>query len=103
MFVDARYVGSHMILELDDFVIDAFLSLLQDPSPSSFGRPEYLAFLESLGFGPFQSIPNMSLSHRLVRYFHHTGTFHLSTCEMGVLPFDWSAILGICFGGRIPP
>uniref|UniRef100_A0A2N9H115 Aminotransferase-like plant mobile domain-containing protein n=1 Tax=Fagus sylvatica TaxID=28930 RepID=A0A2N9H115_FAGSY len=69
------------------------------PSPSSFGRPEYPAFLESLGFGTFQSIPNMSLSHRLVRYFHHTGTFHLSTCEMGVLPFDWSAILGICFGG----
>uniref|UniRef100_A0A2N9HDV8 Aminotransferase-like plant mobile domain-containing protein n=1 Tax=Fagus sylvatica TaxID=28930 RepID=A0A2N9HDV8_FAGSY len=37
------------------------------------------------------------------RFFHHTGTFHLSTCEMGVLPVDWSAILGIRFGGRIPP
>jgi hypothetical protein len=37
------------------------------------------------------------------RFFHHTGTIHLSTCEMGVLPVDWSAILGIRFGGRIPP
>ncbi len=37
------------------------------------------------------------------RFFHHTGTFHLSTCEMGVLLVDWSAILGICFGGRVPP
>uniref|UniRef100_A0A2N9HF57 Aminotransferase-like plant mobile domain-containing protein n=1 Tax=Fagus sylvatica TaxID=28930 RepID=A0A2N9HF57_FAGSY len=33
----------------------------------------------------------------------HTGTFHLSTCEMAVLPVDWSAILGIRFGGRAPP
>uniref|UniRef100_A0A2N9EUV3 Aminotransferase-like plant mobile domain-containing protein n=1 Tax=Fagus sylvatica TaxID=28930 RepID=A0A2N9EUV3_FAGSY len=31
------------------------------------------------------------------------GTFHLSTCEMGVLLMDWSAILGIPFGGRAPP
>jgi hypothetical protein len=37
------------------------------------------------------------------RFFHHTGTFHLSTCEMGVLPVDWSAVLGIRFGGRVPP
>uniref|UniRef100_A0A2N9H1E0 Aminotransferase-like plant mobile domain-containing protein n=1 Tax=Fagus sylvatica TaxID=28930 RepID=A0A2N9H1E0_FAGSY len=37
------------------------------------------------------------------RFFHHTGTFHLSTCEMAVLPVDWSAILGIRFGGRAPP
>ena len=37
------------------------------------------------------------------RFFHHAGTFHFSTCEMGVLPVDWSAILGIRFGGRIPP
>ena len=36
------------------------------------------------------------------RFFHHTGTFHLSTCEMKVLPVDWSAILGICFKGRVP-
>ena len=38
----------------------------------------------------------------LERFFHHTATFHLSTCEMGVLPVDWSAILGIRFGGRVP-
>ena len=37
------------------------------------------------------------------RFFHHTRTFHHSTYEMGVLPIDWSAILGIRFGGRIPP
>ena len=37
------------------------------------------------------------------RFFHHTGTFHLSTCEMGVLPVDWSAILGIRIEGRVPP
>ena len=37
------------------------------------------------------------------RFFHHTGTFYLSTCEMGVLPVDWSAILGIRFGGKAPP
>ncbi len=61
-----------------------------------------------LGFGPFLSIPYMSLSHPLVsclveRFFHHTGTFHLSTCEMGVLPVDWNAILGIRFSGKAPP
>jgi hypothetical protein len=71
-------------------------------------RPEYRAFLSKLGFGPFLSIPYMSLSHPLVRcwverFFHHTGTFHLSSCEMGVLPLDCSAILGIRFGGRVPP
>ena len=37
------------------------------------------------------------------RFFHHTRTFHLSTCEMGVLPVDWSAILGIRFEGKVPP
>ena len=37
------------------------------------------------------------------RFFHHTETFHLSTCEIGVLPVDWSTILGIHFGGRVPP
>ena len=37
------------------------------------------------------------------RFFHHTGTFHLSNCEIGVLPLDWSAILGIRFEGKVPP
>jgi hypothetical protein len=50
----------------------------------------------------------MSLNHHILRawyeqYFHHTGTFHLRTCEMGMLPLDWSVILGIRFGGRIHP
>uniref|UniRef100_A0A2N9HJK2 Aminotransferase-like plant mobile domain-containing protein n=1 Tax=Fagus sylvatica TaxID=28930 RepID=A0A2N9HJK2_FAGSY len=65
-------------------------------------------FLTELGFGPFLSIPYVSVYHPAVwcfieRFFHHTGTFHLSTCEMAVLPIDWSAILGIRFGGRAPP
>uniref|UniRef100_A0A2N9HT34 Aminotransferase-like plant mobile domain-containing protein n=1 Tax=Fagus sylvatica TaxID=28930 RepID=A0A2N9HT34_FAGSY len=71
-------------------------------------RPEYREFLIELGFGPFLSIPYVSVYHPAVwcfieRFFHHTGTFHLSTCEMAVLPVDWSAILGIRFGGRAPP
>uniref|UniRef100_A0A2N9G307 Aminotransferase-like plant mobile domain-containing protein n=2 Tax=Fagus sylvatica TaxID=28930 RepID=A0A2N9G307_FAGSY len=71
-------------------------------------RPEYREFLIGLGFGPFLSIPYVSVYHPAVwcfieRFFHHTGTFHLSTCEMAVLPVDWSAILGIRFGGRAPP
>ena len=56
-------------------------------------RREYKEFLMELGFGPFLSIPYMHVYHPLVRcwverFFHHTGTFHLSTCEMGVLPVD---------------
>uniref|UniRef100_A0A2N9GJ14 Aminotransferase-like plant mobile domain-containing protein n=1 Tax=Fagus sylvatica TaxID=28930 RepID=A0A2N9GJ14_FAGSY len=66
-------------------------------------RPEYREFLTELGFGPFLGIPYVSVYHPSVgcfveRFFHHTGTFHLSTCEMAVLPVDWSAILGIHFG-----
>uniref|UniRef100_A0A2N9J5Z9 Aminotransferase-like plant mobile domain-containing protein n=1 Tax=Fagus sylvatica TaxID=28930 RepID=A0A2N9J5Z9_FAGSY len=71
-------------------------------------RQEYREFLVELGFGPFLSIRYVHVWHPLVRcwverFFHHTRTFHFSTCEMGVLPVDWSAILGIRFGGRIPP
>uniref|UniRef100_A0A2N9EEA6 Aminotransferase-like plant mobile domain-containing protein n=1 Tax=Fagus sylvatica TaxID=28930 RepID=A0A2N9EEA6_FAGSY len=70
-------------------------------------RREYREFLTELGFDPFLSIPYVYMYHPLARcwlerFFHHTGTFHLSTCEMGVLPVDWSAILGIRFGGRVP-
>uniref|UniRef100_A0A2N9HIH7 Aminotransferase-like plant mobile domain-containing protein n=1 Tax=Fagus sylvatica TaxID=28930 RepID=A0A2N9HIH7_FAGSY len=73
-----------------------------------FPVQEYREFLIGLGFGPFLSIPYVSVYHPAVwcfieRFFHHTGTFHLSTCEMAVLPVDWSAILGIRFGGRAPP
>uniref|UniRef100_A0A2N9I3D5 Aminotransferase-like plant mobile domain-containing protein n=1 Tax=Fagus sylvatica TaxID=28930 RepID=A0A2N9I3D5_FAGSY len=71
-------------------------------------RQEYREFLAELGFGPFLSIRYVHVWHPLVRcwverFFYHTGTFHLSTYEMGVFPVDWSAILGIRFGGRIPP
>uniref|UniRef100_A0A2N9GF26 Aminotransferase-like plant mobile domain-containing protein n=1 Tax=Fagus sylvatica TaxID=28930 RepID=A0A2N9GF26_FAGSY len=74
----------------------------------AISRPEYREFLTELGFGPFLGIPYVSVYHPSVgcfveRFFHHTGTFHLSTCEMAVLPVDWSAILGIRFGGRAPP
>ena len=74
----------------------------------AISRREYREFLTELGFGPFLGIPYVSVYHPSVgcfveRFFHHTGTFHLSTCEMAVLPLDWSAILGIRFGGRAPP
>ncbi len=73
----------------------------------SVSRREYSDFLIELGFSPFLGIPYVQVWHPLVRcwverFFHHTGTFHLSTCEMGVLPVDWSAILGIRFEGRAP-
>jgi hypothetical protein len=71
-------------------------------------RREYREFLIELGFDPFLGIPYVLVYHPSVgcfveRFFHHTGTFHLSTCEMAALPVDWSAILGIHFGGRAPP
>jgi hypothetical protein len=74
----------------------------------AISRREYREFLTELGFSPFLGIPYVSVYHPSVgcfveRFFHHTGTFHLSTCEMAVLPVDWSAILGIRFGGRAPP
>uniref|UniRef100_A0A2N9GYE3 Uncharacterized protein n=1 Tax=Fagus sylvatica TaxID=28930 RepID=A0A2N9GYE3_FAGSY len=62
----------------------------QEP-PDSAGRGGWSDFADSWRF-PVRK-----------RFFHHTGTFHLSTCEMAVLPVDWSAILGIRFGGRAPP
>uniref|UniRef100_A0A2N9GA77 Aminotransferase-like plant mobile domain-containing protein n=1 Tax=Fagus sylvatica TaxID=28930 RepID=A0A2N9GA77_FAGSY len=70
----------------------------QEP-PDSAGRG---------GWSDFCRLLEASLYHPAVwcfieRFFHHTGTFHLSTCEMAVLPVDWSAILGIRFGGRAPP
>ena len=74
----------------------------------AISRREYREFLTELGFGPFLGIPYVSVYHPSVgcfveRFFHHTGTFHLCTCEMAVLPVDWSAILGIRFRGRAPP
>uniref|UniRef100_A0A2N9HHD7 Aminotransferase-like plant mobile domain-containing protein n=1 Tax=Fagus sylvatica TaxID=28930 RepID=A0A2N9HHD7_FAGSY len=63
----------------------------QEP-PYSAGRGGWSEFSRLLGVWCF-----------IERFFHHTGTFHLSTCEMAVLPVDWSAILGIRFGGRAPP
>jgi hypothetical protein len=116
------YWHSSLFCSFAFFRTNTFLSgFVQDP-PESIGRggwsefcqlleiarPEYRDFLAELGFGPFLSIRYVHVRHPLVRcwverFFHHTGTIHLSTCEMGVLPVDWSAILGIRFGGRIPP
>jgi hypothetical protein len=111
-----------LFLTFANLCIDILLSDFVQEPPYSAGRggwsefsrllavsrPEYKEFLIELGFGPFLSIPYMSVYHPAVwcfieRFFHHTGTFHLSTCEMAVLPVDWSAILGIRFGGRAPP
>jgi hypothetical protein len=111
-----------LFLTFANLCIDILLSDFVQEPPYSAGRggwsefsrllavsrPEYKEFLIELGFGPFLSIPYVSVYHPAVwcfieRFFHHTGTFHLSTCEMAVLPVDWSAILGIRFGGRAPP
>jgi hypothetical protein len=111
-----------LFLTFANLYIDILLSDFVQEPPYSAGRggwsefsrllavsrPEYREFLIGLGFGPFLSIPYVSVYHPAVwcfieRFFHHTGTFHLSTCEMAVLPVDWSAILGIRFGGRAPP
>jgi hypothetical protein len=111
-----------LFLTFANLCIDILLSDFVQEPPYSAGRggwsefsrllavsrPEYREFLIGLGFSPFLSIPYVSVYHPAVwcfieRFFHHTGTFHLSTCEMAVLPVDWSAILGIRFGGRAPP
>jgi hypothetical protein len=113
---------SLLFLVFANLCIDILLSDFVQEPPDSAGRggwsdfcrlleasrPEYREFLIELGFGPFLSIPYVSVYHPAVwcfieRFFHHTRTFHLSTCEMAVLPVDWSAILGIRFGGRAPP
>jgi hypothetical protein len=113
---------SLLFLVFANLCIDILLSDFAQEPPDSAGRggwsdfgrllavsrPEYREFFIELGFGPFLSIPYVSVYHPAVwcfieRFFHHTGTFHLSTCEMAVLPVDWSAILGIRFGGRAPP
>jgi hypothetical protein len=120
--VPSYFHMSLLFLVFANLCIDILLSdFVQEPLESAgrggwsdFGRllaasrPEYREFLIELGFGPFLSIPYVSVYHPAVwcfieRFFHHTGTFHLSTCEMAVLPVDWSAILGIRFGGRAPP
>jgi hypothetical protein len=120
--VPSYFHMSLLFLVFANLCIDILLSdFVQEPPESAgrggwsdFGRllaasrPEYREFLIELGFGPFLSIPYVSVYHPAMwcfieRFFHHTGTFHLSTCEMAVLPVDWSAILGIRFGGRAPP
>jgi hypothetical protein len=120
--VPSYFRMSLLFLVFANLCIDILLSDFVQEPPDSAGRggwsdfcrlleasrPEYREFLIELGFGPFLSIPYVSVYHPAVwcfieRFFHHTETFHLSTCEMAVLPVDWSAILGIRFGGRAPP
>ena len=44
------------------------------------------------------------IGEALVWWFHaDTGTFHLSYREYAILPLDWTAILGIKFGGYLIP
>uniref|UniRef100_A0A2N9HGJ3 Aminotransferase-like plant mobile domain-containing protein n=1 Tax=Fagus sylvatica TaxID=28930 RepID=A0A2N9HGJ3_FAGSY len=69
---------------------------------------EYREFLTELGFGPFLGIPYVSVYHPSVgcfveRFFHHTGPSTLAPVRWRCFPVDWSAILGIRFGGRAPP
>ncbi|GMY32964.1 serine/threonine-protein phosphatase 7 long form homolog isoform X4 [Fagus crenata] len=70
--------------------------------------PPYRDFLVRLGFGPFLSIPSMHIRHSLIealweRFFAETGTYHLPTLELAPTPLDWSALLGIRFGGLLVP
>ena len=60
------------------------------------------------GFEEFLRIPPYSMRHTisetLVQRFHaNAGTFHLSFGEYAVLPFDWTAILGLRFEGYLIP
>ncbi|GMY32985.1 protein MAINTENANCE OF MERISTEMS isoform X2 [Fagus crenata] len=70
--------------------------------------PPYRDFLVRLGFGPFLSIPSMHICHSLIkalweRFFAETGSYHLPTLELAPTPLDWSALLGIRFGGLLVP
>ncbi|GMY32983.1 protein MAINTENANCE OF MERISTEMS isoform X2 [Fagus crenata] len=70
--------------------------------------PPYRDFLVRLGFGPFLSIPSMHIRHSLIealweRFFAETVTYHLPTLELAPTPLDWSALLGIRFGGLLVP
>ena len=61
-----------------------------------------------LGFGPFLSIKTCDMRLGLFwapleRYHAETCTFHFSCGEYVVLPIDWTAILGIRFGGNPIP
>ena len=63
-----------------------------------------LPFLREQGFEDFLRIPPFTMRHEigetLVRRFHvETSTFHLSCEEYALLPLNWTAILGIRFGG----
>ena len=64
-----------------------------------------LHFLREQGFADFLRIPSFTMRHgigeALVRRFQaETSTFHLSCKKYAVLPLDWTAILGIRFGGH---
>lgn len=66
----------------------------------------YAEFLREQGFEDFLWIPSFTMRHEireaLVRRFHaKTGTFHLGRGKYAVLPLDWTAILGIRFGGLL--
>ena len=66
----------------------------------------YCAFLIEQGFEDFMRIPPYSMRHRiaeaLVQRFHaKKSTFHLSCGEYIALPIDWTAILGLRFGGYL--
>jgi len=65
---------------------------------------QYANFLKEKRFEDFLQIPPHTMRHgireALVWWVHaETGSFHLSYGEYVILPLDWTAILGIKFGG----
>uniref|UniRef100_A0A2N9GTD2 Aminotransferase-like plant mobile domain-containing protein n=1 Tax=Fagus sylvatica TaxID=28930 RepID=A0A2N9GTD2_FAGSY len=72
-------------------------------------RPEYRDFLAELGFGPFPQHPLRSCVAPLGEVLggevlpSHGDLSILAPVRWGCFTVDWSAILGIRFGGRIPP
>ena len=77
-----------------------FLWLLSNPGTHQC----YADFSREQGFEDFLRIPPYTMRHKigeaLVRQFHaEIDTFHLSYREYANLPLDWTAILGIRFGG----
>ena len=79
-----------------------FLWLLSNPGTHQC----YADFSREQGFEDFLRIPPYTMRHKigeaLVRQFHaKIDTFHLSYREYANLPLDWTAILGIRFGGYL--
>ena len=86
---------------------DAWSTFLWLPfTPGTY--QQYAEFLKEQGFENFVRIPSYTMRHRigeaLVQQFNtEMATFHLSCGEYAILLLDWTAILGIKFGGFLIP